>query len=400
MGLKLKLVLCRFSVPVFFSFFVQVDAAVALDSSMNLGLAYRKYTQSAIFENQTDGGFSVRAQAEVREKWNDDSTVLTFLPFYRYDDLDGERSHGDIRQFDLVHSSGDWEYQAGIGKVFWGVAESAHLVDVINQTDGVESLDGEDKLGQPMVKIGRFVNDGLISLYIMPYFRERTFPGEEGRLRFFSPIDTNSAQYESPQKERHVDYALRMQKSVDSVDIGLSYFDGTSRAPIILFEETSERLFPYYNQVEQTGVDAQYTGEKWVWKLEAIYREYLDTSYHAQVGGFEYTIPGFLETNIELGLIAEYHHDSRGDILDAPFQDDVFLGSRWVFNDFDADCLIGGYSDLHNGSKSFLIEFALRLSNQVQLNVEAQAFSDVDQNDSFYDFRNDDFIEIEFNYFF
>ena len=41
----------------------------------------------------------------------------------------------------------------GAAKVFWGTAESRHLVDIINQTDAVEDIDEEDKLGQPMVKV-------------------------------------------------------------------------------------------------------------------------------------------------------------------------------------------------------------------------------------------------------
>ena len=43
------------------------------------------------------------------------------------------------------------ELRAGIGRVFWGVTESYHLVDVINQTDLVENVDRKDKLGQPLV---------------------------------------------------------------------------------------------------------------------------------------------------------------------------------------------------------------------------------------------------------
>jgi hypothetical protein len=31
-----------------------------------------------------------------------------------------------------------------------------HLVDIINQTDGVESIDGEDKLGQSMMAFSLF----------------------------------------------------------------------------------------------------------------------------------------------------------------------------------------------------------------------------------------------------
>ena len=41
----------------------------------------------------------------------------------------------------------------GVRRVFWGVAESNHLVDVINQTDAIENPDQEDKLGQPMLNL-------------------------------------------------------------------------------------------------------------------------------------------------------------------------------------------------------------------------------------------------------
>ncbi|MDD7885073.1 hypothetical protein [Flavivirga sp. 57AJ16] len=33
------------------------------------------------------------------------------------------------------------------------MTESNHLVDIINQTDAVETFDGEEKLGQPMVQL-------------------------------------------------------------------------------------------------------------------------------------------------------------------------------------------------------------------------------------------------------
>lgn len=385
---------------VFGSIVFHTGNAAAVELTANLGLAYREYTESASFAQQEGGGFSFTAQGELREKWNDDNTVLTVLPFYRQDEMDEERSHGDIRQLDLIHSANNWEYQVGIGKVFWGVAESSHLVDVINQTDSIESLDGEEKLGQPLIRVGHFFDSGVISFFVLPYFRERTFPGESGRLRFSMVVDTDNPEYESAQEEKHIDYAARLQKNIESVDIGLSYFDGTARMPLFTPDFTANTLRPFYPLMKQTGLDVQYTGDKWLWKLEAIYRDLSFDNYAAEVGGFEYTIPGVANTNIELGLIAEYHYDSRGDVVDAPFQDDIFAGARLVFNDLDAECLVGGYYDRNNQSKSFLLEFTLRMSNNIQLNVEAQAFSNIDRLDPFYDFRNDDFIEAEFKYFF
>jgi len=54
---------------------------------------------------------------------------------------------------------------------FWGVTEFQHLVDIINQTDLVENIDTEDKLGQPMINLALINDWGTVDLFIMPYFR-------------------------------------------------------------------------------------------------------------------------------------------------------------------------------------------------------------------------------------
>jgi hypothetical protein len=51
-------------------------------------------------------------------------------------------------------------------------------VDIINQTDLVENIDGEDKLGQPMVHFSYFGDWGVVDFFLLPYLRERTYPGK------------------------------------------------------------------------------------------------------------------------------------------------------------------------------------------------------------------------------
>ena len=75
--------------------------------------------------------------------------------------------------------------------------ESRHRVDYINQTDGVEDVDGEDKLGQPMLNLGLQRDWGDLNFFYLPYFRERTFPGTKGRLRAPLVVDTDRARYEA-----------------------------------------------------------------------------------------------------------------------------------------------------------------------------------------------------------
>ena len=122
-----------------------------------------------------------------------------------------------------------WELRLGFGKVFWGTTEFVHLVDIINQTDRVEDISLEKKLGQPMVQLSIPRDWGIVDMFVMSYFRERTFPGRRGRLRSALVVDTDNPIYESANKEWQVDAALRYSHSIGDWDIGLYHFYGTGR---------------------------------------------------------------------------------------------------------------------------------------------------------------------------
>ena len=62
----------------------------------------------------------------------------------RLDSADSSRSHFDLRELNYLWLGDAGELSVGIGKVFWGVAEFVHLVDIINQTDLVENIDEEE----------------------------------------------------------------------------------------------------------------------------------------------------------------------------------------------------------------------------------------------------------------
>ena len=142
----------------------------------------RMFTQSPQFPEQEDeNAHSLILNPEFR--YDRAEQRLTFIPFYRKDSIDDERTHFDLRELNWRKVDDDWDLLVGIGRVFWGVAESRHLVDIVNQTDLVEDIDQEDKLGQPMVNLAVLKDWGAVSLFLLPGFRERTFPGEQGRLR-------------------------------------------------------------------------------------------------------------------------------------------------------------------------------------------------------------------------
>ena len=371
------------------------------------GAEVRYFPESPAFPDQKDVSASPSAilQPELRYRWNGGDGRFVFIPFFRADADDGERTHSDIRELNWQLSGDDWDLLLGIGKVFWGVTESRHLVDIVNQTDLVENPNQEDKLGQPMINLTLLGDWGTLSLFVLPGFRERTFPAADARLRGPLPTDTESAEFESGEEERHVDLAARYSHVLGDFDLGLSYFQGTSREPLLMPRLSEGRLVlvPVYNQIGQTGLDIQATLGAWLLKLEAIRQTGHGASFSASVGGFEYTLAGILGSSAELGLLAEYLYDGRDEAAApfTPFDDDVFLGLRLALNDEQGTSLLAGVIvDPDNGTTVVTIEAERRLGDGFKIELEGNAVTNVPARDHLHAFRRDGYLGLTLLAFF
>lgn len=375
--------------------------------SGDVSLQSRHFTQDALYSSQFKEYGSVAIKAEWFHEWDGGKQNLTFVPFTRWDQHDKERTHSDIRELSWLKVFDASELRVGVRKVFWGVSESQHLVDVINQTDLVESTDGEQKLGQPMINYALIQDWGTVDLFILPYFRERTFAGVNGRLRSPLHIDTNNPIYESTDKENHIDYAARWSHSLGDWDIGLSHFNGTSRDPSFTMTPTLDAdgnpsLRPIYYLMQQTAIDLQATKEAWLWKVEVINREINSESYVAATAGFEYTFNGVFESASDIGIVMEYLYDDRKTTATTPFEDDLMLGLRWTKNDEnDTSVLVGVIADREDSSRLYSVEASRRIAESWKLNLEARVFSGLTLSNTFlYPLRQDDFVQIELAYYF
>ncbi len=107
--------------------------------SGNIGIEGRYFVDDPLFAEQSeDFTGSISVQPEFRYQWNNGDNGFTFIPFARVDSEDDERTRADIRELYFLGVKDDWEWRIGVNKVFWGVLEFQHLVDIINQTDAVE----------------------------------------------------------------------------------------------------------------------------------------------------------------------------------------------------------------------------------------------------------------------
>ncbi len=333
------------------------------------------------------------------------STELAMRLFARYDDNDDERTHADIREFLITRTSGNWEFSAGVGKVFWGVTESNHLIDIINQTDLVESADGEQKLGQPMLKITTAQSWGNLDFFVLPYFRERLFPGQENPLAGPIAFTNDDSRFESGAEEKHVDVALYYNQFISYFDIGLSYFEGTNREPkaIPTVDVNGEAiLLPFYDQISQTGISVQATIEAWLLKLESIYREDSLEAFSAVTVGFEYTFYAINDGPTDLGFLVEYNYDNRARATESSLQNDVFIGARFTPNDVQNTELLLGYAhDLdYDGSHLAFIEASRRLGDRFKVIVDARLFESKAIEDPLTFIENADYFSLTLEYYY
>jgi len=317
---------------------------------------------------------------------------------------DENRNHFDVRELLWLHLSGDNEWRVGVNTMFWGVTETRHLVDVINQIDLVEGIDGEDKLGQQMIHWKHYEDWGVLDFLVLPGFRERNYPGVHARPRFPLLVDESQTIYESADGKDHIDYSFRFSQTYNELDIGLSFFKGTDRQPELipgLGTTGAPVLIPVYLQMTQYSIDAQLTTEEWLWKLEAIHRDTKTRSYQAFTGGFEYTFYSVFDSDINLGTLAEYSYNGPEAPKRDVFDNDLFLGARLAFNDAASTDLLAGYVvDIEKGSQTFRLEASRRFGNSWKGTLEMQLFPYIADDDLLVIFEDDDYLLLELARFF
>ena len=414
----------------------------ASEFSGRVSLEGRAFPQTGIDASQRSytTGFVVEPKLYLEEAGG---SSFTLLPFFRYDSVDSVRTHWDLREaYALLYGElgeGEWELRLGVDRVFWGVAESQHLVDIINQIDFLEHPNGEVKLGQPMVHATWTGDWGTLEFFGLPYHRPRIYPGRGGRLRFAGLVDRERVEYESGAEEWHPDFAARYSHSFGLLDIGVSVFDGTSReatlvcAPPACGGSVFPYVFiPYYSQIRQFGLDAQLTLDSWLLKFEVIHRsgernplgreegirtaliqgrgfegilgQYREEEYVAAVVGGEYTFYSVFGSTADVGLLAEWNYDERGRRAlprrqPMTLDNDFFVGVRLGFNDVNSTEITAAFlTDASRETRNLGVEFDRRLFDQWSLHVAANLILSIDPLDVQYVGRRDGFYEFHLEY--
>ena len=362
---------------------------------------YRYFYDTPQFENQLYDYPSIGIQPTYSFIWDNGYQNFIASAYFNLD-RDKNRSYWDLREFYYQKAKNNWELSVGFKKVFWGVTEASHLVDIINQADVLKSFDAEEKLGQPMVQFSWFSSNwGSLDLFYLPYHRKRGFAGEKGRFRFSTVLKADTIGYESKKEEWHPDFAARWKYYIGVLDIGLSYFTGNGREPFFEFD-TQGNINAFYPLIDQFGLDLQITSGALLLKFESILRQAEQQEFFAMDAGFEFTFSNVDNNGLDIGVLGEYLYDERGDWSLTGFQNDIFYGSRVAFNDTqDTSILGGGIYDLDTHSHLFNLEATSRIANGLVCSIEARIFSGVSEEELFLlFFKQDSYLSITLSRFF
>ncbi len=392
------------------------EIGIDRDFSGRLNIESRWFPQAGAFSGQGSHaiGFFVEPKLYLADA---KGRSLTLSSFFRYDNADLRRTHVDLREAYLLLfgeiGDGEWELRVGIDQVFWGVTESQHLVDIINQIDLVEHPNGETKLGQPMVNITYSSDWGIVEFFVLPYHRARTFPGQSGRLRLQLVVEDEQVKYESETKAWHLDFATRYSQSFGVVDAGVSVFNGTSREPFLMpgaDRSGAPVLVQHYDQIRQFGLDMQLTVGSWLFKLEAIQRAGarnllgMEEDYVASVFGGEYTFYSVFGSAVDLSLLGEWNYDGRGRNATPgrspnTLENDFFFATRIAFNDVQSTEIVASIlGDVDRATHALSVGLDRRLSDQLSLDIEAIHLLSIDKADIHYDTRRDSFFDLRLTY--
>ena len=301
-----------------------------------------------------------------------------------------EHNHRSFIRLDELYLKYDFDdAQISLGKSirFWGALEANNIVDSFNPKDLRTDLFDADKLGVWNFSYAYYTDNGELSLIIKVNEQDQKMPAQPFVYYFFPSFVTYDENLQTEKSKNRPSVYLKYSASTDTfypLDYAIIFENGydsqryyTSSGPIngtpVNFQAHAylvNKLMSYNTLV----IDAT------LLKLEASYTEVLDNKlisdyYHLGLG-LEHTLSQFYQ-QADLGLIAEYYRYSTlesgkySDLdLFETFQNDLFLGMRYSFNEGDDASIVGGVIlDMDYDEQSYYMQYQTRISD-LNLNVD------------------------------
>ena len=378
-----------------------------LEYSAELSFSLWLFPETPVYTGQEHNNYSLSLEPEIYSEWSSGGNFI-FRPFLRLDSVDNNRTHFDLREGIYSWYGDDWESSIGLGQVFWGVAESKNLVDIINQFDVVDDPLLKTKLGQPLINLTLIRDTGYYEFFVMPYFREQTSPGNKGRLRLDPEFSKGTTKFEGG-SQWTPETAIRWSNNYNDYDISIHSFFGYGRSPSIDINLVDGKIKyePNYQRIRQIGGTVQKNSGATLYKFEWLAKDGQKDAnlrrggYLASILGLEHTLYKAIGDNGDLGFLMEYNFDSRRVRSTDTLQDDIFMAIRLALNDSEnTELLLGSIFDLDGDGQIYQVDFGRRINDSLTFGIRGAIYQNGRPGSNLYILRQDSWLEIDLRKYF
>lgn len=357
-------------------------------------LALRLYPRAPV-DDQEHLGPGLRLAPEWTWRGGDD--LVRIEPLVQLENPGSGRSKAEFKELLWSRRLGETTLDIGITRVFWGVAESRHLINLINPPDLAVDYTGETTLGIPLLRLDHPTDLGRVELILAPEARDPRFPGQRGRPRTSLPVQDDVSHPDG----RPLAWAARLTLDGDGAyDAHLYHFQGLDREAVLTprFPPAGppDALIAHRHAIRQWGADLQAPIGSFLFKAEALVRSGYSRSFGAVVLGGEYTWNGVADSPADLGLLLEYQWDNRpADAPLAPMRRALYTGLRLALNDpASTEMLFGVSHSLENSARIWRGEVRRRLGETWTVEARLDLFTQVAEEPALAGFERDSLLEL------
>ena len=372
----------------------EIDESSFIDDVViqgNINMQFQKYLTRP--DGKHSNNYTASAELEAAYNKDDFKAFAQFRAQQDYYDLRGGSDHNDrsylrINELYAQYDFEDSQILFGKSVRFWGALEVHNLTDGFNIRDFRSDPTENDKVGSWNAAYTLFTDTGEISIMAkfneenrkMPAYPYVYYPFTDERITYNSDVETEKSRNRpsiylkysgSTDTEYTLDYSIIFENGYDSQ----RYYNIPTAPDYKVYENAYivNKLMTYNTLVVGSTL----------FKLEAVYANVKDddniADYYNYGLGMEHTLTQ-IYNEADLGLLLEYYkydtisEDTNNyDDLDLfeTFQNDIFVGFRYSFNEGnDASIVAGGIFDLDYNEEVYYVEYEGRINDMFKLNLD------------------------------
>ena len=353
-------------------------------------------------EGKHPNNFTLQQQLELAYSVGDFESVATIYAQEDSYDLTDEKNERTFIRLDELYGKYNFDNDmifGGRNIRFWGALEANNVVDTFNtkdlRTDGLDT----QKQGAWNVAYTHYTESGEISVIVKLYEEKQPMAAYPYVYYFFpeglvydKDLQSEESLYRptvyltwsgSTQSDYPIDYAFILQHGFDNQRA----FESTTDLATLV-TTLNEKAYIVNKAMTYNTMVVGST----LLKVEAQVTDVVDATYSSspsgplrvedyyQFGlGVEHTLTGVIG-DADLGLIGEYYYyntfEQGDDIADdlalfQIFQNDLFLGLRYTFNDAsDSSIIAGAIIDLEYEEQSYSVKYETRFFDVLSMKAD------------------------------